>query len=391
MLRTILCLLTLNIFINTGFSSSSSNISKDSDDMCAESSSSQTKAYDDYYVIKEPEEFKKMALHGDINNSSIQQHNYNITLVQFRAIEKKVIGTRTANGQAMLTVALAHRYGIPSIGIDKNVTAACRLFKKILDEKKQNTSVYYHIVALIADNEVNKDYEWMETPLRLAYMAAQAGSAPFLTLMLKIDRQKQNAILSEYEYRTALKRIIDSAYPNARAYIELAKLTRGFAQETIRDYYLNALQLEPDNFEANYNLGILLNNASQNNVSFTQQTNFSAQECFENTYALDKHRAGNYYGRALYLNAATSAQFEIALRILEQSTLYDPNAYLSIADYYAYHHAEKPADFEKSFHAIISYMQVQRINSQNINQVINVVIQSMKSLANASAQMNVEK
>ncbi len=234
-------------------------------------------------------------------------------------------------------------------------------------------------MAMIADNDVSAYIPKVVEKVMETERLALRGNAPLLTVLLEIDQQTNNPVLNPHEYKSALRRIVKTA-PNARAYIALAEcVNANNFPGAVHGYYQNALALEPENVDAFFGAGVVVNNGHRVGISFPEGTPTSLYY-FGEAYARGKLLAGNYYGCALYEKASVTGSkkdFLAALKVLEESVHHDQDALLSLADYHSTDHVNKPASFEASFECIKNYMKYDFIDKSKAVEVIENLKASM--------------
>ncbi len=344
-----------------------------------------------HFFIRNREAFRVAALEGTLTDVAVQSHSYDLSEKDFKKSEKEVL-TGGAKICAWVSTALAYRYGVPKINLPQSCDDALRIMLKPANIDG-DISAIFHIAAMVADDEVKAYFPQVRTVLSGAERLALSGSSPLLTVLLEIDQQTSSPVLEPIQYKQALKRIVRSV-PNARAYIALAQCTdeERFSATVLR-YYQKSLELEPENVDAFLGAGIVIDNCSRNGVCFPEGTP-TAIYYFSEAYARSKLLAGNYYGSALYERAAITANndsarrdFSAALNVLEESIPHDQDALLSLADYHATEHAEKPASFAKSFAHIKNYMQYKHVDSSRVIEVIENLKASMTNLGHEKTSL----
>lgn len=344
-----------------------------------------------HFSIKNREAFRVAALEGALADVPIQTHSYEMSNKEFKKAEKVVLrGGGDTN--AWVSAGLAYQYGIPKINLPKSSSDALEIMLKPA-QIDRNVSAIFHVAAMVADDEVKAYFPQVRTVLSGAERLALSGSSPLLTVLLEIDQQTSSPVLEPIQYKQALKRIVRSV-PNARAYIALAQCTdKERFSATVHGYYKKALALAPDNVDAFFGAGVVVDNGHRAGVNFPEGTPTSLYY-FGEAYARGKLLAGNYYGSALYERAAITANndsarrdFSAALNVLEESIPHDQDVLLSLADYHATEHAAKPASFAKSFDHIKNYMQYKHVDISRVIEVIENLKASMTKLEHANTSL----
>ncbi len=338
-----------------------------------------------HFSIKNREEFRRTVSEGVLVSEPIQKHSYHLSEREFKRAEKLVCNSSEGTVEDWVKVGLAYRYGVPKIFLPKINAEALQIF---LEPAKieQNTSAIFHIVCMVADDVVTGHWDKIRSVFMAAENKAIQGNADLLTVLLEIDQQTDNPVLSPIEYKKALKRIV-GLVPNARAYIALAQCTdeERFTWAVLK-YYQRSLELEPGNVDALLGAGILVSNESRKGTMLPYETP-SEISYFSEAYKCDPLLAGNYYGSVLYERAAITTNaaqakedFIVALKILEEIKSHDQDALLSLADYHATHHEAKPASFGNSFECIKSYMKYDSVDMSKVLEVLENLKSSMVRL-----------
>jgi tetratricopeptide (TPR) repeat protein len=323
------------------------------------------------FLIKNREAFKVAALDGEVRDFSIQTHSYAISENEFKKSERVVLRGR-GEVKDWVAVGLSCRYGIPDLEVQRSSDEALRILFQPA-EVEGDISAIFHIASMVADDMVRGYWK-------------NSGNAALLTVMLEIDQQTLFPVLERLQYKQALRRIVSSV-PNARACLALAQCTdeERFPLTALR-YYQKALELEPENVDAFFGAGTVVNNGCRDGIVFPENTP-SAVYYFGEAYKRDKLLSGNYYGCVLYERATITIDknhafrdFVESLAILESSVAHDQDALLSLADYHATEHEAKPASFAKSFECIKNYMQYKYIDRSKVIEVIENLKTSMTRL-----------
>lgn len=343
----------------------------------------ETKTSSVHFCIKNPQLLKAAALEGDLVSIPIQKHSYEISEARFKRLERLVLcGDGTA--EDWIEVGLAYRYGVSKFLPQINAEAL-KIFLRVASIE-ENISAIFHIACMFADNILTGYGQEVKSVLAKAEDLAVQRNAEYLTVMLEIDQQTDNPALSHFEYKAALRRIIGSA-PNARAYIALAEsIDQGFYCWSALRCYQSVLALEPSNIEALIGAGVTVSNGNNNNAHFPPETP-SALSYFSQAYKLNKIAAGNYYGSALYEQAALTTDheqaktdFAAALKILEENVSHEQDALLSLADYHATDHPAKPTKFAQSLAHLRIYMKYKYVNAPAVFEVVQTLKASMVRL-----------
>jgi hypothetical protein len=330
------------------------------------------------FSIKDSMGFRAAAFEGALVATPVRTHSYALPEKEFKRIDKLVCAGK-GHADEWVTIALAYRYGVPSLNLQISRDDALRIL--LTPAQEEDISALFHIAAMVADDEVSAYFVRVGSSLAIAERLALKGNAPLLTVLLEIDQQTDRPILSRLEYENALMRIIATT-PNARAHIALAQCTDRFPLVSL-GYYQEALKLEHDNVDALLGAGIVIDNGCRKGVSFLAGTP-SSLYYFREAYSRGQLLAGNYYGSSLYERAAITEDIENArmdfrasLEILVKSTFHDQDALLSLADYHAIDHAAKCANFGAAFECIKRYMRYKFVDQAKVKEVIRNLKASM--------------